>query len=359
MQELSLLVAAFKHSKKVDFAKIHNSLPLLPHLDLALSRSNRSNVVHTGYESVLAYLLGLKSIEPSGFPTAAYTYLLDVGESKHTWYVRADPVCLQPDRDRVVMVSANLTNITMADAQAISQEINHIYRDEPWQFVTPHPQRWYILLQDDPCIETAGIDQVMGQNIDNYLPTGPNHKYWRSILNEIQMLLHSHSVNEQRSSQDLPSINSLWLWGDGTLPEQEASLINANISKCDHVWSNDALCKGVAKYHNITCLDLQENGGDWLDSCKELYCKQLNTKQLNHGLVIIEDPTQRVQFDLYEWLNWLSHWQDAWLKPLLSALKSGQIEKLNLHFGNGQMYSLSRSDLKKWWRFKRPWYSFK
>ena len=177
MQELSILVAAFKHSKQVDFAQIHDSLPLLPHLNLCLSRSQRSNVTHSGYESVLAYLLGLKSNNTTEFPTAAYTYLLDSGETKKTWCMRADPVCLQPDRDRVVMLNAELTNITMADAQAIAQEINHIYCDEPWQFVTPHPQRWYILLQDDPCIETAGIDQVIGQNIHDYLPSGPNQKY--------------------------------------------------------------------------------------------------------------------------------------------------------------------------------------
>ena len=351
MQELSLLVPAFKYSRQVDFSKIHDSLPLLPHLSLALSRSQRSNVAVTGYESVFGNLLGLKPSGTTGFPVAAYTYLVDSGQAKKQWYLRADPVCLQPDRDRVLMVNANLKNITMADAQAVAEEINRLYCDEAWQFVTPHPQRWYILLKDEPCIETASIDQVIGQDIHGYLPTGPNQNYWRSILNEIQMLLHNHSVNFQRNSQDMQSINSLWIWGGGKLPELEVSVAKSSTSAGNCVWSNDALCQGIAKYHNINYFSLPQNAEDWLDSCR-----QFTSKQCNHALVVMDNPTQKTQFDFYEWLDWLAQWQDTWIRPLLIGLKSGQIEKINFHICNGQMYSLSRADLRKWWRFKRPWY---
>jgi hypothetical protein len=35
-------------------------------------------------------------------------------------------------------------------------------------------------------------------------------------MNEIQMLLHEHPVNEARASRREPTINSLWLWGFGS-----------------------------------------------------------------------------------------------------------------------------------------------
>jgi len=368
MLEVSLLVSAFKRSSQVDFNQIHDTLAPLPELSLLLSRSRRYKLTYMNTESVLGALLGLQAPSAGDLPVAAYTYFLDSGKTTDAWCMRADPVYLQPDRDRVVMLSAMLENITTADTQAIAQEINQLYLDEPWQFVAPHPQRWYLLLKDDPCIATGNISQVVGNNIHDYLPAGPNQKYWRSVLNEVQMLLHSHSVNIQRSSQNLEGINSLWFWGGGNLPDKENFLHNPNINSCDHVWTNNALCQGMTNYHNISCHNLPQNGQEWLDSyedyigkqpeLKQPELKQPNTNQFKHALVMLDDPSDVGHVDFYDWLQWLDNWQDNWLKPCLSGLRSGQIKKLNLHFCNGQVYSVSKSDLNKWWRFKRPWHSF-
>jgi len=368
MLEVSLLVSAFKQSSQVDYNKIHDTLPPLAELSLLLSRSRRSKLAYTDTNSVLMDLLGLKYTDTGDLPVAAYTYFLDTGEASDAWCLRADPVNLQPDRDRLVMINARPENITMADAQAVAQEINHIYSDEPWQFVTPHPQRWYLLLKDDPSMESGPISQVVGQNIHDFLPSGHDQKYWRSLFNEMQMLLHSHSVNIQRSSQNLESINSLWFWGGGNLPKQDNVLNNPNRNGCDHVWTNDALCQGMASYHNIACDSLQQNGHEWLTSCEDLIDiqpgriqsehKQPNTKRFKHALVMLDDPTEVGHVDFYDWLQWLDYWQENWLKPMLSGLRSGQIKKLHLHFCNGQIYTISKSDLNKWWRFKRPWYAF-
>ncbi len=359
MQELTFLVADFKPFAQIDFAKVQHALPSMPHLDLALSRAQRSDFAYPGYESILANLLGLNSSADSlEFPAAAYTHLFDSGEAQGAWYMRADPVHLHPDRDRVVMVSAKLENITMADAQAIAQDINQLYRDEPWQLVAPHPLRWYLRLDDDPGIETASIGQVIGQNIDGYLPVGLKQKYWRAIFNEIQMLLHSHSVNSQRNNQNLKSINSVWFWGAGKLPVNNIHPENNKGNVCDYVWCRDALARGIAQYHNIPCSGFQPDSENWIDSCKEINRKKTNGKHIKHALVVMDEAMHDGHSDLHEWLHWLAHWQNTWLKSLLLALKSGQIEKLNLHLCNGFVYSLNKSDLNKWWWRKRPWYLF-
>ena len=43
-------------------------------------------------------------------------------------------------------------------------------------------------------------------------------KRWHSILNEIQMVLHEHPVNEAREGRGEPPVNSVWLWGAGPMP---------------------------------------------------------------------------------------------------------------------------------------------
>ena len=37
----------------------------------------------------------------------------------------------------------------------------------------------------------------------------------RALVNELQMLLHEHPVNEQRAAHGQPTVNSVWLWGAG------------------------------------------------------------------------------------------------------------------------------------------------
>lgn len=40
----------------------------------------------------------------------------------------------------------------------------------------------------------------------------------RNLSNEIQMLLHKHPVNEARTAAGKPTVNALWLWGNGNPP---------------------------------------------------------------------------------------------------------------------------------------------
>ena len=37
-------------------------------------------------------------------------------------------------------------------------------------------------------------------------------------MNEAQMILHTHPVNAEREARGMPAVNSVWLWGGGTLP---------------------------------------------------------------------------------------------------------------------------------------------
>jgi hypothetical protein len=58
---------------------------------------------------------------------------------------------------------------------------------------------------------------LAGRNIHDYLPGGPDGARMRSRMNELQMVLHEHPVNERRTSTRAAPVNALWLWGFGTL----------------------------------------------------------------------------------------------------------------------------------------------
>jgi hypothetical protein len=55
--------------------------------------------------------------------------------------------------------------------------------------------------------------------VHDFMPSGPDGARVRSLMNEIQMLVHEHPVNERRvRARKLPA-NAWWLWGFGATPQ--------------------------------------------------------------------------------------------------------------------------------------------
>ncbi|NJD32085.1 MAG: hypothetical protein FIB04_09385 [Gammaproteobacteria bacterium] len=58
-----------------------------------------------------------------------------------------------------------------------------------------------------------------GRNLRDLMPAGRDGSRVRALTNEIQMLLHEHPVNVARAARGLPAVNSLWLWGFGSVED--------------------------------------------------------------------------------------------------------------------------------------------
>jgi hypothetical protein len=57
----------------------------------------------------------------------------------------------------------------------------------------------------------ASLDRVMGRNIESWLPPLPAGRAIRRLQNEMQMLLYTHPINEEREANALPTVNSFWV----------------------------------------------------------------------------------------------------------------------------------------------------
>jgi hypothetical protein len=60
-------------------------------------------------------------------------------------------------------------------------------------------------------------------------------------LNEVQMFLHGHPVNEAREACGKPVVNSLWLWGGGRQPAAQPATYSS-------VWSDNPLAAGPGRH---------------------------------------------------------------------------------------------------------------
>ena len=77
-------------------------------------------------------------------------------------------------------------------------------------------------------------------NVAEALPDHPEARYWRRILNEIQVALHHCPVNVRRRAVGKPQVNSVWFWGGGFIPEA------APHDLMDTVFSDNAVSRGLA-----------------------------------------------------------------------------------------------------------------
>jgi hypothetical protein len=65
---------------------------------------------------------------------------------------------------------------------------------------------------------SASLDRVVGQSIDPWLPRSDKARDIRRLQQEMQMLLYTHPINEERISQGRLPVNSFWVSGTGALP---------------------------------------------------------------------------------------------------------------------------------------------
>jgi len=101
---------------------------------------------------------------------------------------------------------------------------------------------------DCACVEP---DDASGLNLRDLMPAGRDGARVRSLVNEIQMLLHEHPVNAARLARREPAINSVWLWGIGSLGK--VSPVNL-----PPLFTDDAWLAGLWRLHGAAARSLDE-----------------------------------------------------------------------------------------------------
>ena len=80
------------------------------------------------------------------------------------------------------------------------------------------PGRWLARGAVFQGIATASIDRAIGWPISKWSPLSDHARSLRRLQNEMQMLLYTQRVNDDRAARGVPPINSFWLSGTGALP---------------------------------------------------------------------------------------------------------------------------------------------
>lgn len=332
-RHLTLLVPAlWPHA---DFGVLPERLPALETL---LSRADYRRSGQAGLDARLFALFDVPTEAGQDLPVAGVTYTADTGRPPEGACLRADPVHLVPDRDQLVLLDSAALALQAAESQRLIAELNAVYAEDGWRFEAPSPQRWYLHLPEMPRLRTRPLADVSGQPIGRQLPRGEQGKVWHGIMNEIQMLLHTSDVNLQREAHGQLPVSSLWFWGVGAVPSPASQ-------RWTQVLSSEPVAAGLARLGGVAQGPTPASAQEWL----------AQTEQTGeHLLVLTHLDTALKQQGGEAWWAALQDFERQWVVPLLTALRSKQIDSLQLDDGAGAVSQLTRRGLRRWWRRRVP-----
>jgi len=301
-----------------------------------LARADRLPGPDDELERVLCDAFGFTPAADADVPVAALTRLADTGHGDDAFWLRADPLHLRADRDRLLAFGGAALGLSQEEAAALVGELNAHFREDGWTLEAPDPARWYLRLNEDPGIRTAAVAQVLGRDVDQFLPTGPEARRWHGLMNEVQMLLHSSEVNAAREAAGRPAVNSVWFWGGGRMPHVEHA-------PWDGVWSDEPLAKGLAMRGGVACGDLPAGAEAWLAA----------SAPGSHLLVVSRLRDAALSGDLSAWSVEVEALARDWLEPLRRALGQGSLTTLEIASCDGRLFRIGRRSLWRIWRSGR------
>ena len=270
-------------------------------------------------------------------PFAPLRLLGEGGEPGEHHWACADPVHLKFHHERLILAEGAAIDVSAQEAGELTTALNRYFGDIG-QFSAAAPDRWYLQLVEEADFQTPPLSAMAGRRIEQQLPEESRTAWLRKLLNEAQMVLHSHASNEARADAGKMTINSLWLWGPGQLPD-------ALKADNDGVWSAHPLAKGLARCAGIARHDTPASFAD--------LCAQAETE--SRPLVVIDTLLAAVQYeDAKAWRQGILELETQWFAPLLQAVRAG---KVSLELRSSTIYGElcwrpSRADL--WHVWKRP-----
>ena len=283
-----------------------------PALELLLARGRITREARQSVAGWLQQGFGLDYL-----PAGALTLLACGRDPGDASWARADPVHLRLMREHVIVVPGEALDISREEANALCEALN---RHFPEMHVTAcEPRYWSAQIAasgDAPALEAAGAPVLPPRDT-------------AGLLNEIQMLLHAHPVNDAREARGEPTVNSLWLWGAGRAPRTASA-------SWQSVSANDPVVLGAARLAGLRHRPLPRSALEWLDRSPED----------GRHLAIVD--TRGGDISVLE---------QAWFNPLLAALRSGRIGMLTIHVPDAAeavSCETIRGDLRRFWRRTKP-----
>jgi len=130
---------------------------------------------------------------------------------------RLTPVHLHLGTEQVSLLDPRALQLGEAESGLLFDAVAPLFTSEGFAVHRLGALDWLVAHESLRDLPTASIDRVIGRHIDRWLPDAPAGRLLRRLQNEVQMLLHTHPLNDEREARELPRVSSLWLSDCGGL----------------------------------------------------------------------------------------------------------------------------------------------
>jgi hypothetical protein len=271
------------------------------------------------------------------WPIAPLALLGEGGAPGEYYWLRADPAHVQLKGNALILAGGDNLRLSPDEATHYIESLNQYFREQGLSFQATRPQHWYVKLEKPQRIQTLPFSQAVGRDIHHHLPSGQDALKWHGVLNEVQMLLSTLPINDEREQAGQYPVNSIWLWGGGVLPKRFPA-------HYDCIWSDDELTKGLAWASSAT----------WsaLPAC---WAGQPIDEAGKNRLGIVLDASQLSSRpgDAAQQQNAWIHLEQNWLLPMQHSLERKTLHEVAVYMVNDAYcheFRVKANDLWKFWR---------
>lgn len=243
----------------------------------------------------------------------------DGGEHATVW-LRADPAHVRPDLNgaRLLGIGERLA-LSQADVDALLPDLQALLDDDGMRLDAPHPARWYLRLPPGfPVPRFSDPDTALGEDLFDHQPRGADARRWRSLLNELQIVLHNHPWNAARTARGLAPVNALWVWGEGVTPTR----VTTDLALA---CSDDDLVRALALAAGADARSLPRDLADIADREGHMLCDLRHARDL-------------------------AALRRDWLEPALAAIRDGRLAGLQIDSLDGRRFRLAKTQRLRFWR---------
>ncbi|MES1988247.1 MAG: hypothetical protein V4440_09480 [Pseudomonadota bacterium] len=284
--------------------------------------------LNVSLEALICQQFGLN--KEGDFPIAAISASVDGLDIGDNYWLRADPVHFVMQRDCFSLSEPAPLSVKPAHATLMVASLNAHFAQDGLVFCIGKSGAWYLRADKAAQITTTLPSVAMDKNVHHFMPQGVDSAKWKSILNEVQMLLHDHPANEARESSGELVVNSVWLSGGCVVPAFKALQHDVDL-----MTANDVLREGLATWAKIACQPVPSSLDEILHSTAQHV--RMALPQSNHSQA--------------------NNLDEVWFLPLFAALKNKQIEQLTLNLGFYEkclVVVFKPLDVYKFWRKPKP-----
>jgi hypothetical protein len=304
----------------------------LPALELLLARGRCTN---TGSQNLETWLQAAFELEEP-LAAGALTLLGAGGDPGTDFWLRADPVHLRLMRDRLILAPGAALHVTRDEADALSEALNRHFAPQLVVQVVD-AERWVARAEEAFPLDAQSPLELAGRDVALAMPAGAGGSRSHELLNESQMVLHSHAVNDAREAHGAPAVNSVWFWGAGRAPSVASK-------RWHSVTADEPIALGLARAAALRYRTLPASAATWLERAPE---------DGRHLMVLDALRVPLALSETGQYQDALARLERDWFAPLLSALRDGRIGMLTIHVPDAAeclTYETIRGDLRRFWR---------